>query len=89
MRNGSHNGQDRPSKGPGPTVCPAGHDIRTAETRAGKQHLEMKDNSIDVTAEAVGYSDPRPFRRLFKRMTGLTPAEYRRRFSSRGFLAVR
>ena len=29
----------------------------------------------------MGYEDPNSFRRLFKRMTGVTPARYRQRFS--------
>ncbi|MEM9108343.1 MAG: helix-turn-helix domain-containing protein, partial [Pseudomonadota bacterium] len=45
--------------------------------------------NVDEVAEAVGYSDSRAFRRLFKKMTGLSPAEYRRRFAGRRFLAAR
>lgn len=33
----------------------------------------------DISAE-VGYENPAFFRRLFKRATGLNPAEYRRMF---------
>ncbi|WP_082029880.1 helix-turn-helix domain-containing protein [Ruegeria sp. ANG-S4] len=54
-----------------------------------KQFLEMDGHSVEAVSEAVGYSDSRAFRRLFKKMTGLSPAEYRRRFSSRGFLSAR
>jgi len=31
----------------------------------------------------VGYEDASSFRRLFRKMTGLTPTEYRSRFSRR------
>jgi len=31
----------------------------------------------------VGYDDASSFRRLFRKKTGLTPTEYRRRFSRR------
>ena len=49
----------------------------------------MDGHDIVEIADAVGYSDPRAFRRLFRKMTGLSPAEYRRRFSSSGFLSAR
>jgi transcriptional regulator GlxA family with amidase domain len=35
---------------------------------------------VDQIAAAAGYRDARGFRRTFKRMIGLSPAEYRRRF---------
>jgi len=35
---------------------------------------------IDQISREVGYEDPASFRRLFKRMTGVTPASYRKRF---------
>jgi YesN/AraC family two-component response regulator len=35
---------------------------------------------IDEVSEAVGYLDISFFRRLFKRLTGLTPGKYRRMF---------
>ncbi len=33
--------------------------------------------------QSVGYLDPSSFRRLFRKKTGLTPLEYRCRFSRR------
>lgn len=63
--------------------------VQSLRVEEAKQFLEMDGHSVDVIAEAVGYSDPRAFRRLFRKMTGLTPGEYRRRFSSRGFLSAR
>ena len=36
--------------------------------------------AIEEVAWAVGYEDPAAFRRLFRRMVGLTPGGYRRRF---------
>lgn len=63
--------------------------VQSLRVEEAKQFLEMDDHSVDAVSEAVGYSDPRAFRRLFKKMTGLSPAEYRRRFSSRGFLSAR
>ena len=35
---------------------------------------------IEEISWAVGYEDPASFRRLFKRLAGITAGEYRRRF---------
>lgn len=45
-----------------------------------KRRLERTDNPIDEISWAVGYEDPAFFRRLFKRVTRLTPGDYRRKF---------
>ena len=45
-----------------------------------KRLLEATAESIEEISWAVGYEDPAAFRRLFKRLTELTPGEYRRRF---------
>jgi transcriptional regulator GlxA family with amidase domain len=42
--------------------------------------LERTDHPIDEISWAVGYEDPAFFRRLFKRITRLTPGDYRRKF---------
>lgn len=63
--------------------------VLSLRVEEAKQLLEMEENSVDAVADAVGYSDTRAFRRLFNKMTGLSPAEYRRRFSSRCFLSAR
>jgi transcriptional regulator GlxA family with amidase domain len=63
--------------------------VQVLRVEEAKQFLERDDHSLDVIAEAVGYADPRAFRRLFKKTTGLSPGEYRRRFSSSRFLSAR
>jgi transcriptional regulator GlxA family with amidase domain len=45
-----------------------------------KELLETTDQSLDEIIWQVGYSDNSSFRRLFKRATGLTPNDYRKRF---------
>lgn len=45
-----------------------------------KRRLERTDTPIDEISWAVGYEDPAFFRRLFKRITGITPGAYRRKF---------
>ena len=43
-----------------------------------KRRLERTDAAADEISWKVGYEDPAFFRRLFKRVTGLTPGAYRR-----------
>ena len=51
--------------------------LRIEEAR---QLLEVTGNSVADIGEEVGYIDTPSFRRLFKRKTGLTPAEHRKMF---------
>jgi transcriptional regulator GlxA family with amidase domain len=50
--------------------------------RVGKAQelLQFQATPADSIAWEVGYQDPSAFRRVFRRVVGLTPAEYRRRF---------
>ena len=45
-----------------------------------KQLLENTTMPVEEISEQAGYSDASFFRRLFKRLTGLTPAHYRKMF---------
>ncbi|WP_019832886.1 helix-turn-helix domain-containing protein [Sphingomonas sp. PR090111-T3T-6A] len=47
-----------------------------------REMLEFSRQSVDVIATSVGYHDVRGFRRVFHAIVGLTPSEYRRRFSA-------
>jgi transcriptional regulator GlxA family with amidase domain len=58
------------------------HAVRIEEA---KQIIETTNASIERIGEEVGYEDSASFRRLFKRKSGLTPAEYRRLFGRRRF----
>jgi transcriptional regulator GlxA family with amidase domain len=51
--------------------------LRIEESR---RRLERTRDPVDEIAWRVGYEDPAFFRRLFRRVTGLTPGAYRRRF---------
>jgi len=42
--------------------------------------LETSDEAIEEISWTVGYEDPASFRRLFRRLTGVTPGAYRQRF---------
>ncbi|AIB44192.1 GlxA family transcriptional regulator [Pseudomonas sp. FP1911] len=50
--------------------------------RVGKarQMLEFTNGTIDHIAWTVGYQDPSAFRVIFKKITGLSPSDYRNRF---------
>jgi transcriptional regulator GlxA family with amidase domain len=54
------------------------HALRIEEA---KQLIETGKAAIEEAGFEVGYGDPTFFRRLFKRMVGLSPAAYRRKFS--------
>jgi len=45
--------------------------------------IEKANQSIDLIIQSVGYLDPISIRRLFRKKIGLTPLEYRCRFSRR------
>lgn len=44
--------------------------------------LQFTTRSVDLVAADVGYNDPGAFRKVFARIVGLTPGEYRKRFRS-------
>ena len=46
-----------------------------------KQGLEASDDPIDDVSFGVGYQDPAAFRRMFRKIAGMTPQDYRRRYS--------
>lgn len=52
--------------------------------RVGKARglLEFTRRTTDQIAWAVGYEDPSTFRKLFQRIVGLTPSQYRARFAA-------
>ncbi|GFM29003.1 AraC family transcriptional regulator [Novosphingobium sp. PY1] len=58
--------------------------------RVGKARelLEFTRRTVDQIAWSVGYEDPAAFRRIFSRIQGLTPGEYRTRFSSGAELRI-
>jgi transcriptional regulator GlxA family with amidase domain len=51
--------------------------LQATRIAVAKQMLESGARSVQVVCEAVGYEDVAFFRALFKRHTGMSPAEYR------------
>jgi len=58
----------------------------TQKLRVGKARelLEFTNRPVDQIAWTVGYEDPGAFRKVFNRVTGLPPGDYRRRFGVSG-----
>jgi transcriptional regulator GlxA family with amidase domain len=61
---------------------PLGH-IQHLRVERAKALLEATQLSFDEVVERCGYSDVPSFRKLFKRETSMTPADYRERFRLR------
>lgn len=54
--------------------------VQNLRIEAAKQLLETSDRAVDEISYEVGYEDASFFRRLFRRRTGVAPAQYRRAF---------
>ena len=48
-----------------------------------RELLELSSKPVDDVAWQVGYEDAGAFRKVFQRVVGITPGEYRRRFAPR------
>jgi transcriptional regulator GlxA family with amidase domain len=59
---------------------PSEYQQRLRITRA-REMLEFSRTSVDEIASTVGYSDVGGFRRAFRKVMGLTPSDYRKRFA--------
>src|SRR6478752_3896701 len=57
--------------------------VQEMRMEKAKQMLEVGSEPVEEISAMVGYEDAAAFRRLFKRMVGITPSSYRRRFSTR------
>ena len=54
--------------------------VQRLRVEDAKRRLERTGSSVDEISWRVGYEDAAFFRRLFKRLTGITPGVYRKRF---------
>jgi transcriptional regulator GlxA family with amidase domain len=59
--------------------------VQALRMEEAKQIIETTDANIERIGEQVGYEDPVSFRRLFRRKSGVSPAEYRRLFGCQRF----
>lgn len=54
--------------------------VQALRIEEAKQLLETTETSVESVAAEVGYEDVPYFRRLFQRLTGMRPSDYRRKF---------
>jgi transcriptional regulator GlxA family with amidase domain len=54
--------------------------IQALRIEEAKQLLETGSAPVEAVAREVGYEDTASFRRLFRRLAGMTPGDYRRKF---------
>jgi transcriptional regulator GlxA family with amidase domain len=55
--------------------------LQRVRIEAAKKALEDKDWQINEIMHVAGYEDVKTFRMIFKRMTGLSPRDYRKKYS--------
>jgi transcriptional regulator GlxA family with amidase domain len=54
--------------------------VQALRIEEAKQMLETGSAPVDAIGREVGYEDASSFSRLFRRLTGISPGDYRRRF---------
>ena len=55
--------------------------IQRVKIEAAKRNIENSRKNISEVMFEVGYTDTKAFRTIFKKITGITPAEYRNRYN--------
>ena|ERR1043165_5451725 len=55
--------------------------MQRVKIEAAKRHFESSRKNINEVMFDVGYTDTKAFRTIFKKITGLTPAEYRNKYN--------
>lgn len=58
--------------------------IQRVKIEAAKRSFETSRKNINEVMFDVGYSDTKAFRTIFKKITGLTPIEYRNKYNKQG-----
>ncbi len=56
--------------------------IQRVKIEAAKKSLEGSRKSINEVMFDVGYSDTKAFRTVFKKITGLSPVQYRNKYTN-------
>jgi transcriptional regulator GlxA family with amidase domain len=54
--------------------------VQALRIEEAKHMLETGSLSVEAIGREVGYEDAASFRRLFRRLAGISPGDYRRRF---------
>lgn len=61
--------------------------IQRVKIEAAKRSFETSRKNINEVMFDVGYTDTKAFRDVFKKITGLTPLEYRNRYNKQAMAA--
>ncbi len=61
--------------------------IQRVKIEAAKKNLEKGRKNVNEVMYEVGYSDTKAFRNVFKRITGLSPVEYRSKYNKEAVVA--
>ena len=59
--------------------------IQRVRVEAAKKNLEVTGKNVNEVMFDAGYSDMKAFRSIFKRVTGMTPIDYRSKFNKRAY----
>jgi YesN/AraC family two-component response regulator len=55
--------------------------VQRVKVEAAKRKLESSRKNVSEVMYEVGYTDTKTFRDVFKKITGLTPVEYRNKYN--------
>ncbi len=58
--------------------------IQRVKIEAAKKQLESGRKSVEEIMQDVGYIDIQTFRDVFRRITGMTPVEYTKKYNQKG-----
>ncbi len=61
--------------------------IQRVKVEAAKRSFENSRKNINEVMYDVGYTDTKAFRTIFKKITGLTPIEYRNKYNKQVVMA--
>ncbi len=61
--------------------------IQRVKIEAAKKHFETTGKNVNEVMYDVGYSDAKAFRSVFKKITGLSPIDYRNRYNKEAAVA--
>ena len=61
--------------------------IQRVKVEAAKRSFESSRKNINEVMFNVGYTDTKAFRTIFKKITGLTPIEYRNKYNKQALVA--
>jgi transcriptional regulator GlxA family with amidase domain len=61
--------------------------IQRVKIEAAKKHLEGSRKNVNEVMYEVGYSDTKAFRTVFKKITGLSPIDYKNKYNKEAVVA--